>query len=98
MTADDILFHAFERIALATDSSFVEDLGCFLEGSCGDEAGCLEGRTGDTLENLLGSSGLCVADNDLTEVALLEERVLVAELAERRCPKFFRAPFWKERL
>ena len=31
VTADDVLFHAFERVGLAADSCLVEDLGCLLE-------------------------------------------------------------------
>ena len=81
VTADYILLHTLQRIALALDSGFVEHLGGFLEGCGGDEARCLESASGDTLKDLLGRCGLCVADNHLLEVALLEKRVLVAEAA-----------------
>lgn len=72
VTADDVLLHALEIVDLAVDGSFVEDLGGLLEGCSRHERRCLEGGAGDTLENLLGGSGLSVADNDGTEVSALE--------------------------
>ena len=55
--------------------------GGFLEGRSRHERRCLEGGTGDTLKNLLGSGRLSIANLDRTEVTALERRVFVAELA-----------------
>lgn len=72
VTADDIFLHALKVVDLAVDCSFVEHLGCFLEGRSRHERRSLEGGTGDTLKNLLGSGRLSITNHNRTEVTALE--------------------------
>ena len=57
VAADDVLFHAFEPVLLATDGCFVEHLGGFLEGGGRHERLGLQGGAGDALEDLGGGGG-----------------------------------------
>ena len=61
VTADDVLLHTYERVALARDGCLVEHLRCLLEGGCRHEALGTEGCTGDTLQDLGGRSRHCIA-------------------------------------
>ena len=81
VTADYVLLHTLECVGLAGDCRFVENLGGFLERSCRDEAGGLQCGTCDTLEYLFGSSGHGITHGNKLEVAALQSRVLVAQLA-----------------
>ena len=81
MTADDIFLHTFEVVGLAGDGSFVEHLGGFLEGGCRHERLGLEGSTRDTLQDLGRGGGNGIANDNGLEVAALELRDFIAELA-----------------
>ena len=83
MTTDDILLEAFERIDLTVDSSIVEDLRRFLEGSSRHEALRLQSSAGDTLKDLASRRGLSFADLYGTQVAALQLAILITQLAER---------------
>ena len=81
VTADNVLLHTLEVVGLARDGGLVEHLGRFLEGSGGHEALGLESCASDTLKNLGGGGGLCIAHLNEAEVTTLELRVLVAQFA-----------------
>ena len=83
VTTDDVLLEAFERIDLTVDSSIVEDLRRFLEGSSRHEALRLQSSTGDPLKDLASRRGLSFADLYGTQVTALQLAVLITQLAER---------------
>ena len=79
VTANHILLHTFKRIDLTLDSGLVEDLGGLLERCCRDEARCLEGTTGNTLENLLRMLAGCASRTTTS----LRSRCLSSEFSSR---------------
>ena len=81
VSADYVLLHSLESIALATDCSLVENLGRFLERSSRHEALCTEGCTCNTLKHLCCSCLDGIAHLNELQIASLEIRVLVAQLA-----------------
>ena len=64
MTDDDILLHAFEVVLTGIDGGLGEDFGGLLEGGSGDETLGLQRGAGNTLQDLLGSGRVSVADSD----------------------------------
>ena len=83
VTTDNVLLEAFERIDLTVDSSIVEDLRRFLEGSSRHKALRLQSGAGDPLEDLTSRRGLSFADLYGTQVTTLQLAVLITQLAER---------------
>ena len=83
MTADHVLLQALEGIHLAADGGVGEHLRGLLERGGRHEAVGPEGGAGDALQHLVGGGGDGVAGLDRPFVGTLEERILVAQLADR---------------
>ena len=83
MTANHVLLQILQRVDLRLNGGLVEHLGRLLERSGRDETRGLQCGAGDTLQHLRRGCGNDVAHLNELQVAALEARVLVTQLAQR---------------
>ena len=81
MTDNDVLLHAFQRIALGVDGGFCENLGGLLERCSTDKRLGLQRGTCDTLQHLTAGGRTCIAHADQLLILAAQGRILVAQFA-----------------
>ena len=75
VTGDNVLFQSKHVICLTLDGRRAEYFCCFLEGSSRDPALCSEGSFGDTKQQRLRSSCICITEFSELLVVPAEDRI-----------------------
>src|SRR5574344_168439 len=80
MSTNDIFLHTLQLIDLSTNSSFIQDFGCFLELCSRHETLCLQSGTCNTLKYLCRCSWYSITYLNCLEITVFQMRIFITQL------------------